>query len=322
MMKKIALLYMGGTFGCVGAPLAPMPEQDFLPKLQTLLPAGCQADCLAAPVIKDSSACTATDWLGLVQAIQRLQTHYDYFVVIHGTDTLSYAAAVLARFLGQSCHVVLTGSQYPLLDVEGNRPREQTDAYDNLRFALQQVVMCPAGVYLAFHQRILHAQSVMKVHTTELDAFRGIRAEQDFQSYPTAIPVQAPMLEQAKHFNLISWQLQPQTPQQLAQHLSLLLAAPPHFLILQGFGIGNLAINPAVIEYLQQLHVQGCVTVLATQVPFGPMDQRYAISSWIHQAKILVNHTASYADLYAKALQIYLSYPTCTQRYTSWSTQP
>ncbi|MFI8065462.1 hypothetical protein ACFMKJ_16870, partial [Acinetobacter baumannii] len=24
-MKKIALFYMGGTFGCIGEPLAPMP---------------------------------------------------------------------------------------------------------------------------------------------------------------------------------------------------------------------------------------------------------------------------------------------------------
>ncbi len=96
MMKKIALLYMGGTFGCVGEPLTPMPETEFLPKLQNTLPAQYQVDCLAAPVIKDSSACSAADWLLLVQYIQQLKVRYTYFVVIHGTDTLSYAAALLA----------------------------------------------------------------------------------------------------------------------------------------------------------------------------------------------------------------------------------
>lgn len=35
-MNKIAIVYMGGTFGCVGSPLTPMPAPDFLEKLQQL----------------------------------------------------------------------------------------------------------------------------------------------------------------------------------------------------------------------------------------------------------------------------------------------
>jgi len=38
MMKKIALIYMGGTFGCVGEPLSPMPAEQFLPRLAQVLP--------------------------------------------------------------------------------------------------------------------------------------------------------------------------------------------------------------------------------------------------------------------------------------------
>ena len=57
-------------------------------------------------------------------------------------------------------------------------PRVFTDAADNLYFALEQVSRKPAGVYLAFHQQVFHAQSVMKMHTTELDAFKGIEADQ------------------------------------------------------------------------------------------------------------------------------------------------
>ena len=34
-MKKIALFYMGGTFGCIGEPLAPMPYEQFLPQLKS-----------------------------------------------------------------------------------------------------------------------------------------------------------------------------------------------------------------------------------------------------------------------------------------------
>lgn len=38
MMKKIALIYMGGTFGCVGNPLMPMPENEFIPLLEKVIP--------------------------------------------------------------------------------------------------------------------------------------------------------------------------------------------------------------------------------------------------------------------------------------------
>lgn len=146
---------MGGTFGCIGEPLMPMPEQAFLPLLEKMIPPHLQVECFAAPSIKDSSACTAIDWLELIQQIQQLQrNNYQHFVIIHGTDTMSYAAATLARFLGDSCHAIITGSQYPLLNIEGNDTREFTDAPGNLYLALEQVLKLPVGVYLAFHQQV------------------------------------------------------------------------------------------------------------------------------------------------------------------------
>lgn len=124
-MKKIALIYMGGTFGCIGEPLSPMPAEHFIPQLQQILPAHLAIECFVAPAIIDSSACTAENWLQLIQMIQQLQLQaYQYFVVLHGTDTLSYASATLAGFLGSSAHVVLTGSQSPLLDVTGQADRK------------------------------------------------------------------------------------------------------------------------------------------------------------------------------------------------------
>ncbi len=96
-------------------------------------------------------ACIAPDWLGLIQQIQSLQLQqFQHFVIIHGTDTLSYASAVLAHFIGQSAHIVLTGSQYPLFNVAGDNTREFTDAIDNLNFALESVHQSSVGVYWPF----------------------------------------------------------------------------------------------------------------------------------------------------------------------------
>lgn len=320
IMKKIALIYMGGTFGCVGEPLAPMPEELFFPQLKRILPIHHKIECFKASSIIDSSACTAEDWLKLIQQIQSLQQqNYQHFVVIHGTDTLSYASAVLAQFLQQSCHVILTGSQYPLLNIQGDNSREFTDAIDNLNTALDQVVKVPAGVYLAFYHQVFHANTVLKVHTTALDAFRGQKIDQNIEpTNQVAYSVQVSDPEKSKSLNISNMMMLPIEKQQLNQNLKNLLFSPPHFLVIQAYGVGNLAVNQDIIETLKSLQQKNCLIILATQVPFGGLDQRYAVSHWVKDAKIMVSNAKSQADLYAKILKIYLQYPTSEQWHNHW----
>lgn len=319
MMQKIALIYMGGTFGCIGEPLQPMPEHLFLPLLKKVIPPHLAVECLAAPSIQDSSAYTASDWLKLVQYIQQLQLQsFQHFVIIHGTDTLSYAAATLARFLGHSCHVMITGSQYPLLNIAGENTREFTDATSNLYLALEQVLTVPSGVYLAFHQQIFHAQTTLKVHTTDLNAFAGIVAAQECQTTADYFIVHDEHIEQAKQLSILNLMLQPVSPTQWIQQLKNILVAPPDFLVLQGFGTGNIVVNDEILSLFAALYQQKCLIIINTQVTFGQIDQRYAVSAWIQSAKVLLNDSHSHADLYAKMLQIYLEYPTHEQRFIHW----
>ena len=318
-MKKIALIYMGGTFGCVGEPLSPMPAPQFIPELKKILPQELAIECLIAPSIQDSSACTPRDWLALIAYIQTLQQQgYQHFVILHGTDTLSYAAALLARFLGKSAHVVVTGSQYPLLNVQGNDLRQFTDALDNLNHALYSVLKHPTGVYVAFHHQLLHAQTVLKQHSTELDAFAGLAANQEFMSHHPSYKVTQSDLKHADDFRCLNLMWQPLSLKQHIQQLQRLCQDPPDVLILQGFGIGNLHADDGLVDALNALYEAGCLTLLTSQVPFGGLDQRYAISAWMTHAKILSSDCTSHADLYAKALKIYLQYPTVDERRAHW----
>lgn len=319
MMKKIALIYMGGTFGCIGDPLSPMPAEPFIPKLQHILPLDQQIECFVAPVIQDSSASTAVDWLKLIQYIQRLQLQqFQHFVIIHGTDTLSYASAVLSRFLGQSAHVVMTGSQYPLLSAAGDNTREFTDAIDNLNFALDCVVKYPVGVYLAFHHHLVHAQTALKIHTTELDAFNGVNAAQPITPSSQPHIVQENDISKAATFNCLSLMAQPIAIEQQIANLKNLQQHPPHVLILQGFGTGNLVVNQEFIATLHAIYAQGCAIVLTTQVPFGTINQHYAVSEWTQHANIIISDCLGHADLYAKALKMYLQYDSVDQWHAHW----
>lgn len=319
-MENIALIYMGGTFGCIGEPLSPMPQIDFEPQLRRVLPKHVHIDFFNAPVVKDSSACTATDWLQLIQQIQTLQAQgYQQFIVIHGTDTLSYAAATLAQFLQQSTRVILTASQYPLLNTQGNDLRTFTDALDNLNTAIESLKKIPQGVYVTFHHKVLHANSIHKMHTTALDAFHGIDCSTALaQDVKSVFRVQAQHIEAIQSLNIINWSMLPIELPRLTDNLRQLLQQAPDVLILQGYGTGNIAVNQEMIDIFAQLQSLGCAVILDTQVPMGGMDQRYAISQWVKDAKILLNNTQSHADLYAKILKMYLQYPTKNQWYDHW----
>ena len=112
--------------------------------------------------------------------------------------------------------------------------------------------------------------------------------------------------------------LQPIAKQQFILQLKNLLLSPPNFLVLQGFGTGNIAVNDEILALFEQLYQQRCLPIISTQVTFGQLDQRYAVSSWIQSAKVLVNDCHSHADLYAKVLQMYLKYPTHEQWFEHW----
>ncbi|XP_069346745.1 60 kDa lysophospholipase isoform X8 [Eulemur rufifrons] len=63
----------------------------------------------------DSSDMTITEWVQIAQTIERHYEQYHGFVVIHGTDTMAFAASALS-FLLENLQktVVLTGAQVPI----------------------------------------------------------------------------------------------------------------------------------------------------------------------------------------------------------------
>ena len=97
------LIYAGGTFGSYGRPLTPLSADVFLPTLQQLLAEHSAATHLA-PVswlenglIKDSSQLTPNDFIHFYRLLLSAYAQgHKRFVLITGTDTLSYLGAFLA----------------------------------------------------------------------------------------------------------------------------------------------------------------------------------------------------------------------------------
>lgn len=324
--SKIAIVYMGGTFGCVGEPLAPLAADQFIQHLEQLDLAHhhCEFEFLVAPLIADSSAYTAGDWLQFILFLQKQAETKNLrkFVIIHGTDTLSYASAVLSRFFYQNeTTVVLTGSQLPLLNSNTQGLRPNSDAFANLNFAIESALKHTAGVFLAFEKHCIAGNLAIKSHSTKFEAFHQQQRTVISSTHTPSYIIQAEDVDKIQRCNILNLTIQPLSLRHLTQHLTQILDAPPHFLILQGFGVGNLATNESILQCLEQLFQKGCLTILSTQVPFGAIQQDYAISDWVKSGHTCLDNTSSNADLYAKLLEFYLKYNDIEQRYQNWIQQ-
>ena len=130
-MKKILIIYTGGTIGMVRTPNGYAPQDGyFRSALEAIPPLNSDEmpdwELYEMSPLLDSSNMTVNEWNKIAQLIADRYDAYDGFVVLHGTDTMAYTASALSFMLGNlSKPVVLTGAQIPLCEV-------RSDGRDNI----------------------------------------------------------------------------------------------------------------------------------------------------------------------------------------------
>lgn len=320
---------MGGTFGCVGKPLSPMPADDFLAVLKQHYPQN-QLDFFASPVIKDSTELSAPDWLKLAQLIQQLEKNksYQQFIIIHGTDTLAYASAFLHHIFAQQVKIILTGSQFPILTVDGQNLNQHSDARQNLEFAIAQMNTVKNGVFLAFNHTLFYANTCYKQHTENFDAFLGVQYPQQQADYHSLnISQHIDLTENiddycAKLSNIYidNLYLMPTSTWLLQESLLQRMLNPPKILFIQGFGSGNLPYSQTVKETMTMLMDNDCQIIISSQVLHGELSQKYATGSWLSDTNVLFDNHISQADSYARVMLLLTFYPEHWRNYWDLST--
>jgi len=174
---KILLIYTGGTIGMIkdfetGA-LKAFDFTDLLNRIPELHLLTCTIETLSFEIPIDSSNMNIDYWQQLAQIIG---THYDYFdgfVVLHGSDTMSYSASALSFMLENLRKpVVFTGSQLPIGDL-------RTDAKENLITAIQVASLQENGkpiiqeVCLYFEYKLYRGNRTTKISAEHFNAFRS-----------------------------------------------------------------------------------------------------------------------------------------------------
>lgn len=119
MKSSILIIYTGGTIGMkndaeTGA-LVPFDFSGIYDEFPSLKRLNVDIDVLTMDPVIDSSNVTPANWAALAELIRDNYTRYDGFVVLHGTDTMSYTASALSFMLENLAKpVVFTGSQIPI----------------------------------------------------------------------------------------------------------------------------------------------------------------------------------------------------------------
>lgn len=297
MKKRIYIAYTGGTIGMQRSPkgyvmmegFAQLIEEKIPPRISGEMP---EYDLYEYPNQIDSSNIVPADWLTIARDIADRYNDYDGFVVLHGTDTMSYTASALSFMLrGLAKPVIITGSQIPLCEV-------RNDAQDNLVTAIE--LACDFNipeVCLYFNGRLLRGNRSLKIKATGFDAF-------DSPNYPWLAQIgihielnQRALLATHQHtaFELPSdYAARYVVPLRLfpgisSQLIDAVLALPYRGIILRTYGVGNAPDNdPELLRSLERASAEGKIVLNLSQCLQGGVHQgSYATGSALTSAGVI-----------------------------------
>ena len=309
-MRKIALIYTGGTIGMrrndVGK-LTPMEFEavsDKVPSLK-LLPIDIIPVALAHPI--DSSEMTPAIWIELTQTIESLMDQVDGFVILHGTDTMAYTACALSFMIqGLRKPVIITGSQLPVGVL-------RTDAVENLVSAFEFAAMVDENdngliqeVCIYFEYQLLRGNRAYKRSSNEFDAFSSPNFPALAES-GVKVTVATELLWKSKGPLLFQ--------KKLAQEVGVVTLYPgliydqlpvlKHWkvLLLRTFGAGNAPRSNQFLKFLQEVEKNGTIIVNTSQCVSGSVvPGLYDSSSTLEQVKMLSANDMTFESALVKAM--------------------
>lgn len=171
---NVLIIYMGGTLGMVhdeNGTLVAFKFNRILKYIPSLQKLDIKITVISFPEPIDSSNVKVSDWKSLGYIIHENYHQYDGFVVLHGTDTMSFtASAVSFMFQGLQKPVIFTGAQLPISAI-------RSDARANLVTALEIAAAYDNGapvvpeVCVYFDYQLMRANRTFKKRSAQFAAF-------------------------------------------------------------------------------------------------------------------------------------------------------
>jgi L-asparaginase len=298
--SSILLIYTGGTIGMMKDYTSGALKAFDFSQLLKNIPELNQLDCTISsysfehPI--DSSNMNPTHWVAISDIVAEKYDEYDGFVVLHGSDTMSYTASALSFLLENLAKpVILTGSQLPIGDL-------RTDAKENLITAIQIAALKNKGkaviqeVGLYFEYKLYRGNRTTKINAEHFQAFASL-------NYPQ-------LIESGVHLTVFNEYLLPQkkklvlkSHRNMDDNVAILKIFPGinknvidailgaknlKALVLETYGSGNAPMEEWFLERLNNAIINGIHIINVTQCSGGAvMMGHYETSSRLKKMQVI-----------------------------------
>lgn len=296
---SILLIYTGGTIGMMkdfetGA-LKAFNFKKLLQKIPEIKQLDCVIETISFEKPIDSSNMNPEKWVQIATIIEENYTAFDGFIVLHGSDTMSYSASALSFMLENlNKPVVFTGSQLPIGDL-------RTDAKENLITAIQIASLQHKGkpvigeVCLYFEYKLYRGNRTTKINAEHFNAFTS-------PNYP-------PLAESGVHLNVNNNLLTSKNSKKLVvrkelnDHVAIIKMFPginesvlsaifsiPNLkgVVLETYGSGNAPTHDWFIQILKNAIKKGLFIVNVTQCSGGSVNMgQYETSTQLKKIGII-----------------------------------
>jgi len=289
---KILLIYTGGTIGMkkdflTGA-LKAFNFSKLLQRIPELKLLDCEIETISFENPIDSSNMNPENWIKLATIIEQNYTLFDGFVVLHGSDTMSYTASALSFMMENLAKpIIFTGSQLPIGDL-------RTDAKENLITAIQIASLRKNGqtvvkeVCLYFEYKLYRGNRTTKINAEHFNAFTspnypfliesGVHLKVNPELFLTTNANQPLQVHKSLDTNIIILKLFPGISEQV---IAAVVAIPNlKGIVLETYGAGNAPTDKWFLSVLHKAIQNGILIINVTQCSGGSVRMgQYETSS-------------------------------------------
>ncbi len=301
--SSILIIYTGGTIGMVKDYKTNSLKTfdfdniyDLIPELKNFVK---NLDTISFKKTLDSSDIDFETWVELAKIIYENYEKYDGFVILHGTDTMSFTASALSFILENlQKPIILTGSQLPIGVL-------RTDGRENLVSAIEiassrknNYPMVPE-VCIYFEYKLYRGNRTKKYSSEDFKAFKSsnyphladvgisIKFNEKYINYG----INAPFMKGLKihtNFdnNVAILKIFPNLNENYVD--AILNAKDLKAIVLETFGSGNATTKKWFLEKLENSIKNGLIIVNVTQCNMGSVKMGlYETSSVLKEIGVI-----------------------------------
>lgn len=315
-MTSILIIYTGGTIGMIENPetgaLENFDMDQFRHHVPELKRFNFNIDAITFESPIDSSDMEPHYWVKIAKMIEDNYDNYNGFVVLHGTDTMSYTASALSFMLENlGKPVIVTGSQLPI-------GKLRTDGKENLLTSIEIAAarnaqgepMVPE-VCIFFQSALMRGNRTTKINAEGFNAFRsynfpplakaGIHIKYEAHLIRRPDPSKPFKVHYLFDNHVVFLTLFPGIREEVVDLIPQVKGLKA--VILKTYGAGNAPQRPWLVTRLKKMTEKGIIVVNITQCSKGRVEMGlYETSLQLIESGVLNGYDSTPESMIAKLM--------------------